>query len=187
MNIRTLPLILHWQYWTVSNIRTFFLRFVSKTVCAMGFLCVLSGSLQAEDLTGTEDLVNTIWVTKSGYSYVSVTTDGTIESFEGANFAIEFLETKHGVLVARVRWISPEEQLSETQYVLFVPDGVGGLSFQAAGAPDVVGGAANGTMRTVGDDAALFTSFNLEKGRAGSINTTLTKVDTLPAKFEAKK
>ena len=132
-------------------------------------------------------MLNTIWVTNSGYAYVAVTTDGNIEVFEGANFSIEFLEERHGVLVARVRWVSPEEQLGETQHLLFVPSNVGEFSFQAAGVLNVVGGAANGNMRIVGENKAIFTSFNLENDRAGSINTTLTKVDTLPAKFEAEK
>ena len=186
MSVRTLPLNLNWHFLSISTFRFIFLRFASKSLCAIGFSIFLSGTLQAENLPTTEDLQNTTWVTNSGYSYVAVTTDGKIESFEGADFAIKFLETRHSVLVAQVRWISPEEQLGETQYLLFVPNSGGGFSFQAAGALDVVGGASNGNMHIVDDNTAYFTSFNLENDRAGSISTTLTKVDTLPAKFEAK-
>ncbi|WP_424830398.1 hypothetical protein [Ruegeria sp.] len=186
MDVRTFSPFLSWLYRVASTALLFCDRFSAKTLFAAGLVCALGSSLNAKDLPAPEDLANTIWVTENGYSYVAVTTEGTVQSFEGANFAIEFLEAKHGVLVARVRWVSPEEKLGETQFLLFVPDGVGGFSFQAAGTPNVVGGAANGNIRTVGDGKALFTSFNLENGRAGSINTIVTKVDALPAKFEAK-
>jgi len=185
MNVRTFPLMSLCLAWIVSVTPSLFRMIARKTRYAIGALFVLSGSLHAEGTPAAEDLVNTIWATESGYSYVAVTTDGTVASFDGANFYIKFLEVRQGVLVAQARWFSPKEQLGETQYLLFAPDGVGGYSFQAAGALEVVGGASNGNMHPADDGTALFTSFNLENDRAGSINTILTKVDTLPAKFEA--
>ena len=149
---------------------------------ATGLVAVLAGNPQAKDLPSASELVKTIWVT-NGYSYVSVTPDGTADSFSGVTLYIEFTELRGGFLMARSRWISPEEKLGEFQHLLFLPNGPGLYSFQAAGAPNAVGGAANGNMRLISETEAAYTSFNLENNRAGAFITTLTKVDTLPAKF----
>ncbi len=173
-----------WQRKGFTNNAARFPQSVSKMISAIGFLILFVGGAQAQESLPPKDLVNTIWVADN-YSYVAVSPDGTVESFQGGDFYIEFVEIKGSVLVAKTQWISPEEKLSGFQHMLFAPQGFGEFTFQAAGAPNVVGGTVNGSMRITSDTEATYTSFNLENNRAGAIATIMNKADTLPEKFKA--